>query len=157
MPTRDLPAIARGIIDSNVYMTLGTADEQGRPWVSPVYYAVGAYTHYYWVSSPEATHSRNVAARPQVSIVIFDSRTPIGKAQAVYISGVAQELTGAELENGIEVFSRRSMTDVARQWTVDDVQPPALHRLYRATATEYSMLDPVRHGVDSRTPISVFD
>jgi hypothetical protein len=33
----DLGAIARGIIDSNRYMVLGTADETGRPWASPVY------------------------------------------------------------------------------------------------------------------------
>jgi pyridoxamine 5'-phosphate oxidase-like protein len=32
-----LGTIARTIIDSNFYMTLGTADENGRPWVSPVY------------------------------------------------------------------------------------------------------------------------
>jgi hypothetical protein len=28
----DLEAIAKSIIDSNVYMTLGTADEDGQPW-----------------------------------------------------------------------------------------------------------------------------
>jgi len=32
----DLGAVARGIIDDNRYMALGTADETGRPWVSPV-------------------------------------------------------------------------------------------------------------------------
>jgi nitroimidazol reductase NimA-like FMN-containing flavoprotein (pyridoxamine 5'-phosphate oxidase superfamily) len=34
----DLEA-AMAIIDSNLYMTLGTADENGPPWVSPLYYA----------------------------------------------------------------------------------------------------------------------
>jgi hypothetical protein len=34
---RDLASVARGIIDLNLYMTLGTADEDGRPWASPVY------------------------------------------------------------------------------------------------------------------------
>ena len=57
----DLGAMARSIIDSNLYLTLGTADENGRPWVSPVYYAPEGYTEFYWVSSPEATHSRNIA------------------------------------------------------------------------------------------------
>ena len=56
----DLGAIARTIIDSNFCMTLGTADENGRPWVSPVYYAHERYASFYWVSSPEATHSRNL-------------------------------------------------------------------------------------------------
>jgi len=80
----ELGAAARAIIDSNFYMTLGTADEEGRPWVSPVYYAAEGYAKFYWVSSPEATHSRNLAVRPEVSIVIFDSRTPVGSGQGVY-------------------------------------------------------------------------
>ena len=31
----ELAAIARGIVGANLYMVLGTADEDGRPWVSP--------------------------------------------------------------------------------------------------------------------------
>jgi Pyridoxamine 5'-phosphate oxidase len=31
----DRAAIARATIDANTYMTLGTADESGLPWVSP--------------------------------------------------------------------------------------------------------------------------
>ncbi len=112
-----LGAIARSIIDSNFYMTLGTADQNGRPWASPVYYAPEGYAEFYWVSSPEATHSRNIAARPEVSIVIFDSRTPIGSGQGVYVSAVAQELTGADLERGIAIFSRRSESHGAGKWT----------------------------------------
>jgi nitroimidazol reductase NimA-like FMN-containing flavoprotein (pyridoxamine 5'-phosphate oxidase superfamily) len=61
---QDLASVARDIIDSNAYMTLATADENGRPWASPVWYAAEGYAHFYWVSSPEARHSRNLAARP---------------------------------------------------------------------------------------------
>jgi len=43
----DLGTIARTIIDTNFYMTLGTADENGRPWVSPVYYAHQGYANFY--------------------------------------------------------------------------------------------------------------
>jgi pyridoxamine 5'-phosphate oxidase-like protein len=62
----ELRTIARTIIDGNRYMTLGTADESGVPWVSPVWYAPAGYRELIWVSSPEARHSRNVATRPQV-------------------------------------------------------------------------------------------
>ena len=48
----DLGAVARGIIDSNQYMVLGTADETGRPWVSPVYYAAAGYTEFFWSRRP---------------------------------------------------------------------------------------------------------
>ena len=35
----ELETIARRDIDSNQFMTIGTADEEGVPWVSPVWYA----------------------------------------------------------------------------------------------------------------------
>jgi hypothetical protein len=39
----ELNAVARAIIDFNLYMVLGTADESGQPWVTPVYYAAADY------------------------------------------------------------------------------------------------------------------
>ena len=35
----ELGAIARRVIDSNQFITIGTADEEGVPWVAPVWYA----------------------------------------------------------------------------------------------------------------------
>jgi hypothetical protein len=151
---QDLDALAREIIDSNMYMTLGTADATGRPWASPVYFAVDGYADFYWVSSPEATHSRNITARPEIGIVIFDSRAPIGTGQGVYVSAVAEEVTGPDLERGIHVFSRRSEAHGARPWAIGDVRAPAPYRLYRATASAHSVLDPAATP-NRRTPVDL--
>ena len=148
---QDLASVARDIIDSNAYMTLATADENGRPWASPVWYAAEGYAHFYWVSSPEARHSRNLAARPEVGVVIFDSQAPVGTGQGVYMSAIAEELAGTELDRGIGVYSRRSQAHGAGGWTREDVTPPARHRLYRATASEHYVLD----DKDRRTLVSV--
>ena len=149
----NLDAVARGIIDENRYMVLGTADEIGRPWVTPVYFAPDGYRDLYWVSSPERRHSRNVAVRPEVSVVVFDSRVAIGQGQAVYMEATAAELTGDELRRGIEVFSRVSVSHGAKAWTVEDVRPPAALRLYRADVTEHWVLDPEERP-DQRTPVN---
>lgn len=150
----DPAASARDIIDANLYMVLATADATGRPCVSPVYYAVFGYRDFYWVSSPEATHSRNIAVRPEVSIVIFNSQVPIGMGQGVYMSAVAGEVSGPNVERGIDVFTRRSVAQGGRPWSVDDVQGSALIRLYRATAVEYSVL--AKDGrPDHRIPVDV--
>jgi nitroimidazol reductase NimA-like FMN-containing flavoprotein (pyridoxamine 5'-phosphate oxidase superfamily) len=93
----DLAAVARAILDEQVYLTLGTADAAGRPWVSPVWYAHEAYTELFWASSPDAIHSRNVAARPEVAVVVFDSGAAVGTGQAVYIAATAGELAGDAL------------------------------------------------------------
>jgi nitroimidazol reductase NimA-like FMN-containing flavoprotein (pyridoxamine 5'-phosphate oxidase superfamily) len=153
---QELGAIARAIIDSNRYMTLGTADENGQPWVSPVWYAPAGYRELFWVSSPEARHSRNLATRPQLAIVIFDSTAAIntGGEHAVYMSAVADEPEGRELDRGIEIFSRRSEEQGARAWSRGDVVPPAPIRLYRAMVSEHFMLDPAV-SPDTRTPVSV--
>ena len=148
----DLDNVARAIIDGNRYMVLGTADEGGGPWVSPVYYAPSGYSELYWVSSPEAQHSRNLAARPDLSIVVFDSQAPVGEGQGVYMSAVAEQLTGADLERGIEIFSRVSVSHGAKEWRVEDVRPPAALRLYRARVSEHWVLDPERRP-DQRTRV----
>jgi nitroimidazol reductase NimA-like FMN-containing flavoprotein (pyridoxamine 5'-phosphate oxidase superfamily) len=149
---RELGALARAIVDANMYMVLGTADEAGRPRVSPVWFAATGHREFDWVSSPDARHSRNLAVRPELSIVIFDSRAAIGTGQAVYIAGVAQELAGVDLARGIDIFSRESEAQGARAWTLEDVTDPAPLRLYRATATEHWVLDPDARP-DRRTPV----
>ena len=86
-----------------------------------------------WVSRPEARHSRNIAVRPEVAIVVFDSTVPIGAAA----------------EEAIAVFSERSQACGARAWSAADVLPPATFRLYRATAGARFVLGPG----DQRLPV----
>jgi hypothetical protein len=139
---QEFSAIARVIIDSNLYMVLGTADESGHPWVTPVYYASADFKEFYWVSSLEAQHSRNLTVRPQLSIVIFDSQVPINTGQAVYMSALAEALTGNDLDRGLDIFSRSAVARGGRAWKKQDALAPATHRLYRAMASEQWILDP---------------
>jgi nitroimidazol reductase NimA-like FMN-containing flavoprotein (pyridoxamine 5'-phosphate oxidase superfamily) len=137
----DLTAQGRAIVDANLYMVLGTADQAGRPWATPVYYAPSGYREFVWVSKPGARHSRNLEARADVSIVIFDSTVPINTGQAVYMSATARELGGDKSASALEVFSRRLLEHGEREWTVEDVEAPARLRLYQATAVEQFVLD----------------
>jgi pyridoxine/pyridoxamine 5'-phosphate oxidase len=157
---RELADVARSVIDANRYMALGTADVKGHPWVTPVWFASEDYRNFHWVSSPDAKHSRNLAAEPRVAIAIFDSSVPVGGAQAVYMKGVAEELTGVELERSIEVFDRVSRLDHDRAYALDDVQGSALIRLYRATVDEHWVLIPGRDpdrgsGIDRSERVSL--
>jgi predicted pyridoxine 5'-phosphate oxidase superfamily flavin-nucleotide-binding protein len=43
-----LNGLAWAIIDSNRYMALGTADPDGHPWVSPIWYASATGTGWGW-------------------------------------------------------------------------------------------------------------
>jgi uncharacterized protein YhbP (UPF0306 family) len=140
------------IIEASRYLVLATADAAGRPWSSPVYFAHIRLTEFFWVSSPEVTHSRNIAVRPEVGIVIFDSQAPVGAGQGVYMSAVAKLLEGGETAQGIEAFSRRSVAHGGLEWTSEDVRPGAGLRLYQATADSHWIL--ARDGrPDHRIPV----
>ncbi|MGH3655595.1 MAG: pyridoxamine 5'-phosphate oxidase family protein [Micromonosporaceae bacterium] len=143
----DLSAQVRRSIDANRYLTLGTTGQNGRPWVSPVYFATDDHTDFYWMSSPEVTHSRNIAGRPDVSIVIFDSQVPpyTGAASAVYLSATATELAGSELERGVEIYPGPPERG-ARAVTAAELRAPSEYRLYRARAYEHSVLCPRELG-----------
>ena len=157
MSVEDPADIARRLIGEKLYLTLATADAGGSPWVSPVFYVAAENKHFYWVSSPEARHSRNLAEQPEVSMVIFDSRVRVGEAQAVYISGRAEEVTGAGVEASVQVYSRGSELRGAAEWTAEHVRAPAIHRLYRTTAAAFSVLDSVGHSRpgDQRIEVSL--
>ncbi|MGI8869287.1 MAG: pyridoxamine 5'-phosphate oxidase family protein, partial [Mycobacteriales bacterium] len=134
----ELRTRARAIIDANKYMTLATADDDGRPWVSPVYFTPDGYRDYYWVSSPDAAHSSNVEARPDVSVVIYDSSVPIGGAAAVYLRGRAGLVEGADLERCAALYSGRFPELTV--FRPEDLTAPAPWRLYVVTAAVHSLL-----------------
>jgi nitroimidazol reductase NimA-like FMN-containing flavoprotein (pyridoxamine 5'-phosphate oxidase superfamily) len=138
-------------------MALGTADENGKPWVAPVYFASAAYREFYWISSPDVRHSRNIALRPQVSIVVFDSQIPIGSGQAVYMSALAEQVIDLDLIRSLGIYNGRFPNPAehgVQEITKQDVLAPAPYRLYRATASEHWVLDPAGHP-DHRTAVTV--
>jgi nitroimidazol reductase NimA-like FMN-containing flavoprotein (pyridoxamine 5'-phosphate oxidase superfamily) len=146
----DLDAQARSIIDSNLYMTLATADGAGTPWASPVYFAHRDYREFLWISKPEARHSRNLAERPEAAIVIFDSQVPIGTGQAVYVEATVMRPEGGEFDAAIKTYSRRSQEHGGEPLTRAEVEGDARLRLYRAEAIERFVLGPS----DERIPVS---
>jgi nitroimidazol reductase NimA-like FMN-containing flavoprotein (pyridoxamine 5'-phosphate oxidase superfamily) len=143
-------AKAKQIIDVSLYMVLATSDPSGQPWATPVYFAHSSYREFFWISQPDATHSVNLRDRRDVGIVIFDSSVPINTGQGVYISGVARELPAHETADGLEIFSKRSGEHGGDEVTIEDVRPPARHRLYQATAEAHYVLDEHDHRVEVR-------
>lgn len=133
--------VARRLIDANSYLTLATADADGRPWATPVWFAERDLREFFWVSRPETRHSRNIAERPDVALTIFDSTTPVGSATAVYVEAVAQEVGDADRAAAIDAYSSRSVARGIRPWEESDVTGPAPFRLFRALASQVYVLD----------------
>ena len=161
MTDDDLAAHARALVDANLYLTLGTVDPAGRPWTAPVYFAPAGDRTFTWVSATDALHSRHLAERPEVSLVIFDSTVPPYHGRAVYAVGRARELSGAELDEALRTYPRPGDSSSGTV-TREDVTGSEPYRLYQVTASELWVLCPreprqpcPRHGLakDHRTPV----
>ena len=134
--------IAREILGARSYVVLATADLDGVPWASPVWFAMDN-PELYWVSHPGARHSRNIAVRPSIAMVVFDSTVSPGTGQGVYMTATAEQLTDpGDIERGLAVFSRESVREGAGELGLDQVTGEARLRLYRASVHEYWILDP---------------
>ena len=119
----------------------------------PVWYAPSAdRTELFWVSRPATRHSRNLAVRPKLAIVIFDSTAPVYTGQAVYNDALGGIVSDEDMERGMAVFAERSREE-GEEWTIADVQEPAELRLYRAVVRERWILDPDPDAGDRRVPV----
>ncbi|WP_344311321.1 pyridoxamine 5'-phosphate oxidase family protein [Fodinicola feengrottensis] len=144
----------RELIADHKYLALGTADADGTPWVSPIFFSHQDCREFFWVSGPDTRHSRNIALRPQVSMAIYDSRVPIGQAEAVYLSARATKVPDDEIEEAAAIYHRRLPRE--KHFTLAELRDSGLYRLYRATALEHSVL--VRGGAtgaDSRVTVDL--
>jgi general stress protein 26 len=151
--------VARDLIDSNRYMALGTVDPDGRPRVSPVYYAPDGYSTLYWISTPDAQHSQNVEARPDISMVIYGSDAPIGAGRAVYLKARAARVADDELDECVDVVCRARFPE-QDDFPQERLRPPAPLRAYRADVVEHAIHIPGRdphfgRGVDHRMTVAL--
>ena len=147
----DFAARARAIIEDNFYMTLATADGEGLPWATPVWYAPESDLSLLWMSRPVVRHSVNLARRAELGIVIFDSHQPPGTAHGLYMGATAAEVGDDELESAVSVVSERSLRQGDGPLGLAEVRAPAEHRLYRATAYEVF----ISGDRDTRIPVDL--
>jgi uncharacterized protein YhbP (UPF0306 family) len=118
------------LLAANRYLVLATADEDGQPWATPVFFApLDAHT-LCWVSSPDSRHSRNIAGRPAIAITVFDSTVDVGHAEAAYFDAHAAAATPEQAQAGLQALNRRLPQD--KRLSRADLQPAGALVVYQA-------------------------
>jgi uncharacterized protein YhbP (UPF0306 family) len=136
----EIVARAQELLKENQYLTLATADTNGKPWSSTVWYTSRQPSRseerlaveFIWLSRPEALHSRNLLQRPEVGISIFNSVQPAGTGDGLQFAARAQPVPSVLLDAAAEAFSKASLAAGGGAWTRAQVEEPALPRLYIA-------------------------
>lgn len=137
----DNHAHARMLLDDNRYVVLATADADGNPWATPVWFAPDGLDRLYWVSWPGSRHSQLIERRPVVALTVLDSTVVPGDAAAFYATARARQCPDDELDQALDVFNRRSLAQGLREFTREHVTGGARLRLYVADITEAWVLD----------------
>lgn len=137
----DDAAAAKKIIQENIYCTIATASLDGKPWISPLFFAYDDHYNVYWVSAKDSLHSRLIRLNPRAAITFFDTRTPEGLGVGVYMDTHVEELAGEQdIQNAMTVYNDRVTKDEFKVKTMSEVTGSGLWRIYKATPVKTSIL-----------------
>ena len=137
-------ALARRVLGDGRHLVLASADAEGNPWPTPVWFAREG-RELVWVSRATTRHSANLAARSAVGIVVFETPVPAdGRPRAVYAEATAREVPESDRERCLAIFDRRSRAEGLGPWPVERVVAPAALRLYHAVVSRFFVLEPER-------------
>lgn len=137
----DLTKKAKEIIEENIYMTIASSSIEGKPWISPVFFAYDNNYNLYWVSNKSSLHSTLLKNNPQAAIVIFNSQAPEGKGDGVYFETQVYELEDeAEIQSAMEILNKRVTKDEFRVRKVGEVTADGVWRIYKAVPIKISKL-----------------
>lgn len=137
----DIVAHARALLEANSYVVLGTADADGRPWVTPVWFAPDGLDRLFWLSWPGSRHSRLVEQRSEIALTVFDSSVEPNQGAAFYATARAGRCRDDEIDEGLQVVNRRSGARGIDRTSRAQVSGPARLRLFVAVYVERWVLD----------------
>lgn len=133
---------AKDMVQRIMYITIASVSQDGEPWNSPVYAAYDNGGTFYWTSSPESQHSRNISEHSGVFIVIYDSTVPEGTGVgAVYIEARASVIDDPDEIEIARAHTNGRVGKTDSVGTAEQFGPGAVRRVYKA--------EPVRAWVNT--------
>jgi hypothetical protein len=148
----DNNAHARAVLEQTSYAVLATADADGHPWATPVWFAAEGLDRVYWLSWPGSHHSLLIEQRPEIAFTVFDSTVVPNQGTAFYATARAQRCPDDYLDHGIRVVNRRAVAQGLDEFTRERTTGASRLRLYVAEITEAWVLDQDA-DVDQRAPV----
>lgn len=127
-------------------MQLATVGDNGRPWISNVYFVADKAGNIYWLSEPSRRHSKDIESNPDVSVsVVVKSDMPVIGVQAEGTASINIDLKTIKL----------IMTDYVKKYGVGKefyqraINGIGKHKVYKMTVKRYSLFDEVNFPKDS--------
>jgi uncharacterized protein YhbP (UPF0306 family) len=144
------------ILDATPLCTIATVNPDGTAHANTAYFATDDMLNLYILSSPKTQHSDNVAARPRVSITIFDSSQAWGEPHAgVQIVGVCTQVARHAQSTVFTTYAARfpALRELAA--SSDKMLERLESRFYGITVERVRLIDEHRYGAETSRLISV--
>jgi hypothetical protein len=148
----DNNAHARTVLDGTCYAVLATADADGTPWATPVWFAHDGLDRFYWLSWPGTRHSQLIERRPEVALTVFDSHAVPYEGTAFYATARARQCPDEQLDEGLRILNGRLRAQGMGEVTREQATGGTRLRLYVAETTDAWVLDQDAE-VDQRAPV----
>jgi hypothetical protein len=154
----DLDAL-RQILQRQPFCVLGSASNDGEPWVTPVFYNYDASLRLIWESSREAVHSRHIAENPRVAAVV--TQLDVEDAdEAAYFDCLAVQVPPDRLAEALTAYlDGPHQRQHGIQHRVEDYLGDKPLRLYEAVPYRAYLLDVTytedKHRIDSRHEVDL--
>lgn len=141
-PRMDLGKRVKKVLAKTHLMSLATTDEQG-VWVADVIFIYDDELNLYWMSNPEARHSRAILGDTQVAGTITISTKSKEPNLAIQFSAIAQKIEGPRHDLALKHYAKRGRPTPAE---TDDVLGG--DSWYQLTPTRLYLIDEANFGYE---------
>jgi uncharacterized protein YhbP (UPF0306 family) len=152
MTRTDNSAHAWTVLNDTTYAVLATADADGTPWATPVWFAHDHLDRLYWLSWPESRHSQLIEQRSEIALTVFDTTAAPNEGTGFYATAQAHQCPDGHVDAALSVLNRRLLTQGLSELTRENVTGQSRLRPYVAEIDEAWVLDQDA-GVDRRAPV----
>jgi len=135
----DLKQLIQKYLEDARLMQLATVDD-GKPWVSNVWFAADEDMNIYWFSSTNRRHSEEVAKDHHVAGAICLPHTPEDKPRGLQFEGTAEVLTDeANVQKAMSHYADRIFPEEKVRELMAHAERP--HKFYRIKPSLFVLFD----------------
>jgi nitroimidazol reductase NimA-like FMN-containing flavoprotein (pyridoxamine 5'-phosphate oxidase superfamily) len=147
MTDRADAAWVRALIERTQYLVLATTDGH-EPWVAPLECMVDDDLNFYFFSTSDARHSRDIEANGHVAAVMFDTEQP------AYTPSVTANLNGVQMECSARKLDASEYNE-AVLGAIDALEPPMPpYEVFKITPTHF-YVPRIENGVNLRYEVDM--
>lgn len=107
---------AKKILETIHYINIATVNTDGTPWNSIVSTTHNSELNFFWGSSPQNIHSQNIERDGRVFVTIYDSTSPEGTGEGLYLLGTAKKIGEENIDISKYQFSPEKI------WINDEIK-----------------------------------